>query len=210
MKTTNLEPPISPILDSSNTARAPRRARPGKFGSLLGLIGLIGLMGPGASSARAETIHASPHLDHTTWIVGAKIVQFNAWNPGDGESPNETVNAIGGGLLIERTLLEGWLEIELSVAGVDTDEGTAVPIDLLLKKSFEFGRINPYVGIGPSISVDIVDGEAETSAGCAFAIGTYIWMSDHVGIDVDVDYALVSNRGAAQELTLSLGPVLRF
>jgi hypothetical protein len=160
--------------------------------------------------ARAETIHASPHLEHTTWILGAKLVQFNAWNPGDGESPNQTVTGVGGGLLIERTVVEGWLEVELSASGVVTGEGVAVPIDVLLKKSFEFGRLNPYLGLGPSISIDIVDGEAEVSPGCAFAVGSYIWITDHVGMDIDLDYALVSNHGVAQELTVSLGPVVRF
>lgn len=174
------------------------------------LVAVLGIIVAGTTPARGETIHASPHLEHTTWILGAKLVQFNAWNPGDGESPNETVTGVGGGLLVERTLVEGWLEIELSASGVATGDGVVVPIDVLFKKSFELGRLNPYFGIGPSISIDIVDGEAEASAGCAFAVGSYIWVSEHVGIDVDLDYALVSNHGAAQELALSVGPVLRF
>lgn|GEM_PF-1302233 len=168
------------------------------------------LAAAGAAPARAETVHASPHLEHTTWIVGARLVQFNAWNPGDGESPSETVNGVGGGLFIERTILDGWLELELSAAGVATGDGTVVPVDVLFKKSFEFGRVNPYVAIGPTISIDVVGGEAETSAGCAFALGSYVWLSEHVGVDVDIDYALVSKHRTGQELTVSLGPVLRF
>lgn len=174
------------------------------------LLALLGLLAAGGAAARAETIHASPHLEHTDWILGAKVVQFNAWNPGHDEEPNQTVTGVGGGLIVERTLIEGWLEIELSASGVATGEGVAVPIDVLFKKSFEFGSLNPYFGLGPSISIDVADGEAQASAGCAFAVGTYIWFSDHVGVDVDLDYAVVSNHGAAQELALSVGPVLRF
>ncbi len=120
------------------------------------------------------------------------------------------MNGVGGGILVERTVIEGWLEIEFAASGIATDEGTIVPLDILFKKSFELGQFNPYVAIGPSVSVDIVDGEASASAGCAFAAGTYYWFSDHVGIDLDLDYALVSNHGTAQELAISLGPVIRF
>jgi len=88
--------------------------------------------------------------------------------------------------------------------------GVVVPVDVLFKKSLELGRFNPHVAIGPSISIDVVDGAAETSVGCAFALGSYIWLSDHVGIDVDLDCALVSKDGVAQELAVSLGPVFRF
>lgn len=171
---------------------------------------LFALLTLGGVAFGAESIHASPHLEHTSWLLGAKLVHFNAWNPGHGDEPNETAGGFGGGVMVERTVIEGWLEVELSVAAVSTDEGTAVPIDVLFKKSFELGRFNPYVGVGPSISIDIADGEAHAAAGGAIAAGTYVWFSDHVGLDVDIDYALVSNHGVAQELAFSLGPVIRF
>lgn len=98
----------------------------------------------------------------------------------------------------------------VAASGAIAEGNTIVPIDVLFKKSFELGSFNPYVGVGPSVSIDIEDGEAETSAGCAFAAGTYFWLSDHVGIDFDVEYSLVSKNGTAQDLVIAVGPVLRF
>jgi hypothetical protein len=163
-----------------------------------------------ASPVFAWDIHQSPHLEHTTWLFGAKFIQYNAWEPGEGEEQNENVTGFGAGLLVERTVIEGWLEIELFAGGIATDGPTIVPIDVIFKKSFEFGRFNPYLGLGPSISIDVEDGHAEAHAGGAFALGTYIWITDHVGIDFDLEYAIVAKNGTAQELLVAMGPVMRF
>ena len=66
-------------------------------------VGLAGSVFCFVSSVFAqEGFHKSPHLEHTTWLIGAKFIQYNAWEPGTEEEPNEVITGSGGGLLIER------------------------------------------------------------------------------------------------------------
>lgn len=166
-----------------------------------------------------STIHRSPHLEHTEWIVGAKVVQFNAWETeteeADGEEParkrNVTLNGVGGGVFVERSLLRHFFEIELSVSAIAVEGDVTIPMDLLLKKPFHLGPyVNLYLAIGPALSIDIKDDETDTSGGIAFATGTYYWFDDHLGVDLDLDYTLVFKDDLAHELAISIGPAWRF
>lgn len=170
-----------------------------------------------ANPSQAEPerpFHASPHLDHTNWIAGIGAAQYNAWNPATHEEPNHTVHAGGVRGFFEVNVIEHILEIELSAAGFwDGDGGKFVTADLLFKKSFEIGDyFNPYIAAGPSLSVDILPHEeTSTGVGAVLATGAYIWITDHVGLDVDLAYGLISRPGGTgQELTIAIGPAIRF
>ena len=166
------------------------------------------------AAARAESeasIFRSPHLDHTSLISGVGFAHYNAWNPGFDEEPAEHVGAPGVRGFLEINAIEHILEIELSAAGFWDGGKRFVTLDLLAKKSFEFERFNPYIGIGPSLSIDILEEETTTAVGATLGVGCYHWFTDHVGIDVDVAYSLIS-RGPStgQELVIAVGPVVRF
>ncbi len=176
------------------------------------MIGIVAT--PRAATGRdaARSVHHSPHLEHTTFISGVGAALYTAWNPGRAEDPSQTVTAPGVRGFVELSLIEDVAELEVSAAGFwEGADSRFVVADLLLKKSFEFGRFNPYVGVGPSLSIDLVNGESETSVGASLAIGCYHWITDHFGLDLDVTYGLISRGGGTgQELTVSLGPVVRF
>lgn len=169
--------------------------------------------------SHGESVHRSPHLEHTEWILGAKVVQFNVWETEKEEAEGEegakkkdvTLHGVGGGLFVERSLFRHLLEIELSVSAIALEGDASVPIDLLLKKPFHLGpHFNTYLGTGPALSIDIKDDETKAYGGIAFATGTYYWFDDHLGVDLDIDYTLVFKDDLAHELQISLGPVWRF
>ncbi len=114
-------------------------------------------------------------------------------------------------MFAEGTVIEGWLEIELSasVVRIGSEDKWVIPVDLLLKKPFHIGDVTPYVAIGPTIA--FVRGEENiVGVGAAAVVGVYVWLSDSWGIDIELDYALVDEDGAQHELTFAAGPTLRF
>lgn len=170
------------------------------------------LFSPPPAWAQADfSIFNSPHLDHTSLITGVGYAHYNAWTSSSDEEPAATHTAPGVRGFFEINVIEHVLEIEASAAGFWDDHAQYVTMELLAKKSFEFERFNPYLGVGPSLSIDILEEGAETLAGATFAAGTYFWLTDHVGLDLDVAYTLVSRgAGTGQELVVSVGPAARF
>ncbi|MGF1510322.1 MAG: hypothetical protein ACFB9M_12555 [Myxococcota bacterium] len=151
-----------------------------------------------------KSLHSSPHSEASTWLLGAKAVQLNVFpEEGDGASGG------GAGLFVERSVVPGWLEVELSVSVVAIESETLLPVDVLFKKPFHFGPFCPYIALGPTVSIVFEDGTRAFAGGVAVA-GFYLWLGDLWGFDVEVDYALLSEEGLQQELTFAAGPTLRF
>lgn len=118
------------------------------------------------------------------------------------------------GVSYERTLIHEWLEMEASVPvafGFSEDTTIALPIDVHLKKPFHPSpRVSPYVALGPAFDLQI-EPELRVLFGGSAAVGTYVWPSRRVGIDIEFDYNLVVDRGElVHELLLAVGPVFRF
>jgi hypothetical protein len=118
------------------------------------------------------------------------------------------------GASYERTLIHGWLEIEASVPVaviLTSDTIVALPIDAHLKIPFHPSPAwSPYVAAGPAMDVQ-VEPDTDVFFGASFAIGTYVWASDQVGIDVEVDYNIVVEDGEpVHEILVAVGPVVRF
>lgn len=156
----------------------------------------------------SDSTHGSPHTEHSTWLLGAKAVQLSLF-PASGD----TFFGAGAGIFAERTVIPGWLEAEVSVSVVRVAEEDAwvIPIDLLLKKPFELGAFCPYGAIGPTLSV-VNRAEQGTRAflGVAVVAGFYLWFGRAIGLDVEIDYAVVAENGVQHELTVAGGPTLRF
>ncbi len=157
------------------------------------------------AESSGASVHRSPHTEHSAWLVGLKGVYVRAFN-----SHERALDGGGVAVFAETTIIPGWLETELNVAVVDFEEGAAVvPDDLLFKKPFHIGSFCPYVGVGPSMTI-VLEAGGEVLFGFVAAVGAYVWLHDHVGIDVELDYGLVAEDGVEHELTVAAGPTLRF
>ncbi|MEM6295477.1 MAG: hypothetical protein AAGA54_29655 [Myxococcota bacterium] len=151
------------------------------------------------------------HADHPN-VVGLRIGYLGVIEPGSEET--ETRSALFIGLSYERTVIHEWLEVELSTPvaiSFDDDPLLSFPIDVHLKKPFHPAPwVSPYVAVGPTFDVTIRP-ETAVFFGGSFAVGTYIWPSSRVGIDVELDYNIVAEDGRAiHEVLFAAGPVLRF
>ena len=160
--------------------------------------------GPGVAWAEDESMHRSPHMEDTRWIVGTKAVGVATVHAEEGSN----VGA-GLGLSMERNVIEGWLEVELVLAVARVGEGTSIPIDLVAKKPFHFGRLTPYLGLGLASSVH-PGADRPVALGVAAVGGTYLWLGDHWGIDAELSYALLAEEGVLHEVVPALGPSFRF
>ena len=176
----------------------------------------LGLLLLDAPNAHAQEMHRSPHIEETKQLVGLKGAFVSAFN--DGKS------AVGGGftLFYERSLIEGWLEIELASAVVFIEGERVVGFDLFFKKPFHVNHVvNPYVGVGPNVTIIIgreegLEGEGEvretrTRAGIVSTAGSYFWLrGGRFGFDVALVYLLLFNDGLSHEFTVEAGPAFRF
>lgn len=160
----------------------------------------------GAADAGAQTsstIHKSPHLEHSSWIAGVRVVQFDTFET------DERVSGLGPGLSLERNVINGWLEVEIALAAIRHEGAWTVPVDFIFKKPFHFGALCPYVGIGLAGSMK-THGETEFHLGASSILGTYWWLTDVVGIDLEIEYNLIPEDGLVQEVVVAIGPAFRF
>lgn len=114
----------------------------------------------------------------------------------------------GVGLFFEGSVVHHWLELELA-AGYRTDGHMhAIPIELVAKLPFyPHPRVNPFVGLGPLLSIVTVDGETGVFGGGTALVGSYFWMSEHWGLVAEVGYGLVYEHGLAHEVVVNAGLV---
>jgi len=146
-----------------------------------------------------------------SWVIGVKAAQVTAFEPGHGEKHNETVAAFGGGIFVERTIAPWGIDLGLSAVAAADHQRTIAPIDLLVKKAWEPGsHWTAYVGAGPTVSIDVEEHGTHAYPGGSVVGGIYVWLSDAVGLDLEIDYALLAEHGVAQELQVAVGPMVRF
>jgi len=166
---------------------------------------------PGALS-KVEEGHPGHHHAAFPNLVGLRVgfVSLVESPQGGAEySPGVLV-----GVSYERTLVHEWLELELTapVAVAFAEERVvALPIDLHFKKPFHPSpHVSPYLAAGPAFDVQLRP-QAAVLFGASVAIGTYVWPTRRVGIDIEVDYNVVAERGkAVHEFVVAAGPVVRF
>ena len=172
--------------------------------ALIFFISLIAIVGSHAAMAEETNLHTSPHLEETSWIVGARGLQLVEIRDDD------TTFNFGGGLSLERNLVEGWLEVEVAAALIRPEGALVAPVDILLKKPFHFGKLCPYFGLGLAASLDFEE-EFSLQLGPSSVFGSYFWFTNHIGIDFEAEYNLLfSKRGLTQEIVLAFGPAFRF
>ena len=118
----------------------------------------------------------------------------------------EATAAIGGGVFGEYTFVPGWFQAEVGVRFLaEGKEKTVMPIDILLKKPFELDHsAEAFIAAGATI-VPTIAGEGETTAGVATAVGSYFWVSQHVGLVFEVNYNLLFEEEPLSELGGAVG-----
>jgi hypothetical protein len=152
------------------------------------------------SNSRQETM---PHEWNN--LVGLKFIGLAGFIEG------ETLSAIGFGAVLEHTLIERWLEIELSTNLFVGPEGPVVPVDVFLKKPFHLGRIvDPFIGFGPVFALVWSDAPY-VAPGVGITSGSNFWFRDRLGVVLEVDYVVsIERRTVIQELEVAFGPLYRF
>lgn len=155
---------------------------------------------------------AAPHADaheekgehegeERRWVFGAAFVGL-----GPVAQKEEATAAIGGGVFGEYTFVPGWFQAEVGVRFLaEGKEKTVMPIDILLKKPFELDHsAEAFIAAGATI-VPTIAGEGETTAGVATAVGSYFWVSQHVGLVFEVNYNLLFEEEPLSELGGAVG-----
>ena len=174
----------------------------------------------GAPTVRAEEgpPHGEPrgpgaHHEEYPNLVGFRAGYLGASEPEEG-GERLFRSFIFLGLSYERTLIHEWLEAEISVPvaiSFGRELHVAMPFDLHLKIPFHPApEWSPYLAVGPSMDL-LLKPETLALFGVSFAAGTYVWFSDQVGLDIELDYNLIVDEGElVHEFLVASGPVLRF
>jgi hypothetical protein len=151
-------------------------------------------------------MHRSPHMEDSANIVGLKAGIVNSFN--------RERHAVGGGfsLFYERNLIPGWLEIEAASSAIWIENETVIEFDLFAKKPFHVNEVvNPYVGLGPNVSIIIAPHETRTRFGIHATAGSYFWFGgDAWALDVEVLYLMLFADILTHDLTVEVGPAFRF
>ncbi len=160
----------------------------------------------------SESDHPGQHHADHPWLVGVKLGFLSILEPREEALAVDYLPAALIGVFVERTLVHEWLELELSVpigVGLPHEPALFVPIDLHFKKPFHPSpRWSPYLAIGPILDL-LIRPELEVFGGLSFALGTYLWFSRRVGLDLELDYNIVFESAPVHELLFAVGPAFR-
>jgi hypothetical protein len=150
-------------------------------------------------------------------LAGLEIVApagEEAGGPVSGEEPeaegDRVLRRVGVSIGVERVLVPGWLDGEISVLLAPGSGGLTLPIDLVLKKPFEFSHeVEGFIGLG--LATEWFEaGDSETAYGAASQLGVYYWMDRHFALAFEGEYNLLLNPETEHEFVLASGGAFRF
>jgi len=176
-----------------------------------------------AAEARDEHGGAGEHVEHDEGhnVISLKLAGLELVVPGvdgggpitaeeGGEEESEVLRRVGVSIGIERVLIPGWLDVEMSVLVAPGPHGLTLPIDLVLKKPFELShRLEACIGAGLATEW-YEDGKAETAYGLSTQLGGYYWVDPHWAVVLDGEYNLLLHPETAHEFVLASGAAVRF
>ena len=157
----------------------------------------------------AELEHeGGEHHEEYPNLLGLKLGHLSMWEFEEDQRKYSQFSLAAGSY--ERVVIPGWLELELTVpVAVSLDESSSIlfPIDLHLKKPFHpSAAFSPYVALGPAVDIRVRP-EMDLAFGVSMAIGTYWWTLSTLGVDLEIDYNVVTEAGSAGAfLAISDGP----
>jgi hypothetical protein len=196
-------------------------------GALCVLAASMGLAAP-AFAAEAPDEHAALAEKSTEEeggelanLVAVKLAYLRIDIPGEDAEPAEggEAGAEGEGELLqrpgiaisyERVLVPGWLEAEITALFAPGAGGLTLPVDLVLKKPFEFSHEwEAFVGLG--LATEWFEaGEQETAYGLGTQLGAHYWLDEHFAIEVEGEYNLLLHPETAHEVVAAIGGAFRF
>ncbi|HTV17127.1 MAG TPA: hypothetical protein VMG12_00610 [Polyangiaceae bacterium] len=128
----------------------------------------------------------------------------------EGEGEEHVLGRVGVSIGVERVIVPGWLEAEVSVLIAPGEGGITLPIDLVIKKPFEFSHeLEAFIGVGLATSW-LKAGESETAYGAASQAGVYYWMDKHFALAFEGEYNLLLSPETEHEFVLASGGAFRF
>ena len=141
---------------------------------------------------------------------GGGPVTAEEGSEGGEEEGDEVLRRVGVAIGIERVLIPGWLDVEMSLLFAPGPNGLTLPIDLVLKKPFEITH-DLELCVGAGLATEwFEDGEAETAYGVSTQLGGYYWVDPHWAIVLDGEYNLLLHPETAHEFVLASGAAVRF
>lgn len=169
----------------------------------------------GAASEHGE--HDEGHNVISLKLAGLELVvpgvQGGAVTPEAGEAgaeESEVLRRVGVSIGIERVLIPGWLDAEMSVLFAPGPNGLTLPIDLVLKKPLVLSQhLEACIGAGLATEW-YEDGSAESAYGLSTQLGGYYWIDPHWAVVLDAEYNLLLHPETAHELVLASGAAVRF
>jgi len=199
----------------------------GPFGGMI-LVGLYSIvaLGPGAQSRSADppahVAAAAPSYKNSFGLKAAYMHLFEqpreSHDPEAGEAPSS--EDLGGFILsYERVLYRQWLSLALSKPCYFGPNRFDSPFEILLKFQNRFGRVEPFVGVGPTWNVRYFDKTREKiegtnsalSFGLAFAGGFVVWLDNRWGLELEVSYNWIAIGPIVNhEIGTALGPTFAF
>jgi hypothetical protein len=149
-------------------------------------------------------------------LAGLEIIVPGAEPAGplSGEEPEgeerRVLRRVGVSLGVERVLVPGWLDVEVSVLMAPGAGGLTLPIDLVLKKPFELSpTVEAFIGLG--LATEWFEaGESETAYGAASQLGVYYWLDSHFALAFEGEYNLLLSPETEHEVVLASGGAFRF
>ena len=173
-----------------------------------------------ATASEPEHVERAEHVDGDN-VLSLKVAGLEIIAPGANEAgpmgeimaesePERVLRRVGVSIGIERVLVPGWLAAELSVLVAPGTGGLTLPIDLVLKKPFEFSSsVEGFVGLG--LATEWLEaGEAETAYGAASQLGANYWLAPHFALAFEGEYNLLLSPETEHEFVLASGGAVRF
>lgn len=147
-------------------------------------------------------IQEQPEARHAHQVVAFKLI-------GGASITRDHADQIGGPAIVyEHELWPHVFEVEVCAAMLTGPDERFYPLELMLKHPFPIGKVvELYIGAGPSLTLH---SEGRASFGAIASFGSYFWLGEHFGLLAEVDYAIVADHGAVNELELAAGVAWRF
>ena len=106
----------------------------------------------------------------------------------------------GGNVMVEWDAIEDWLELEVGASVLPAPSGTAVPMDLLVKKPFRITRgFELMIGAGPEV-VHVGGADDGWRAGVEGAVDLMFWPTHRFGFWFEPAYDVVFHDGVSSGL----------
>ena len=173
------------------------------------IIGAACLLFAGSVADAAPATLVSPttltnpkEAHHVHQVIALKFI-------GGASITRDHADQIGGPAIVyEVELWPHELELELCAAMLTGPHQRFYPLELMLKHPFTLGSVvELYIGGGPSLTLD---DQGEAYIGAIASVGSFFWLTEHFGLLAEVDYAIVADHGAVNELELAAGVAWRF